>query len=192
TGDSAPLFPDSDELDDETTDGSVTFDLAELEATAGETSTFEDAPSDEFSTIDDETTEIVDPHKVAAQAASLDRQASPSDDEPEELGGSALIAFEEADLPSPAADLPSPASRKPQEIGASSLLALDEDDFDDVSGVDLPAPAADLPAPARPKAGLPAPARGEGLPSPLGRTEVGLPSPFASGNRDLPAPASTD
>src|SRR5690606_36102019 len=112
-------FVSSDE--GETTDGSVTFDLGELEALEG---------ASDFHDLENEATQVIDPNKVAARAVQLDSQVEndlPSpvvSAEPEELGGSALIALSADDLDdSDELDLPAPVSRAPiQEIGDSALI----------------------------------------------------------------------
>lgn len=116
-----------------TTDGSVTFDLAELEKMQGDVGGFED--------LEAEATAIVDPDKVALRAAQLDSQVDndlpvPIRSEPEELGGSALIALSDED--EEVADLPATRTRGAVELGGSALVDLsDEEDQ-----VDLPSPTA--------------------------------------------------
>ncbi len=136
-----------------TTDGSVTFDLAELEELNEDDSGFTD--------LESEATAIVDPDKVAARAAQLDSQVDnelpiPDRAEPEEIGGSALIDISES-VEEEIADLPAPMSRKPDELGDSALLDLQDDDPDEQ--VDLPSPASR---------------------SALDRTEIGLPAQTAA------------
>ena len=190
-------------------DGSVTFDLADLEAS-------EDEITHEFSDLSEEKTQLVDPKIVAANAAVLE-QSSRSDrsaNEPfaknfadefesvdlpspsirgkahliEELGDSALMTAEEmgldheteVDLPAPVADLPAPVTRKTEELGASALLDLDEDELSlDDDGVDLPTASAKLPS-------LDSNSGQSG--GAFARSAVGLPSPVGAG---LPLPAGT-
>lgn len=168
-------------------DGSVTFDLAELEA-------MDDADTieNEFSSLDEETTQVVDAGLVAANAAVLEQGAkeyenldlpSPSS-RVEELGDSALMSFEEmgleeedAGLPMPAADLPAPVSKLPAELSASALTDLDDDDFSEEE-LDLPMASAGLPATRQ---------------DAFAQTAVGLPSPLAdlpARAADLPTPAA--
>lgn len=175
-GAAAPPGGDSD--NDSTTDGSVTFDLDELERLEGGLEGFED--------LESETTAIVDRDQVEARAAQLDSQVdhdlpTPPQGEPEELGGSALIALDELGYEE-IADLPAPTSRGPVELSGSALIDLREEDQDEV---DLPSPAANFSG-GRTEIGLPVPATGRANLPDLFAQEAGLPVVTA----DMPIPST--
>ena len=151
------------------TEGSVTFDLEELETSQGTL-----APQD-FEAGDDEPTQIVEPLRADARAVALD-----------------MLADEDDQLPLPASPNRSLGGRgQPYSVESESF---EEDASGEETGPGLPLPAAgsaaqqntsrfdhgaDLPAPAHPsRADLPSP-RAD-LPSP----RADLPSPRA----DLPSP----
>ena len=158
-----------------TTDGSVTFDLAELERL--------DEDVDGFADLESEATAIVDPDQVAAHAARLDSQVDhdlplPLKNEPEELGGSALIALEDDEV----TDLPVRVSPRPEDLSESALLDLTEDEDEQI---DLPSRAANTSLSKR-ELGLPSPAHvRDDLPELLAE-EAGLPVVTAA----MPVPAA--
>ena len=185
-------------------DGSVTFDLAELEAMEA------DSPElDAFAGFQEETTKVVPPEKAAAQAAALDKKLiEPHDDLPvpvkeddfEELGDSALFSLDDAasltatrqggtpldaDLPVPLA--PHPSEEEAEELGDSSLFALEDEIGLPQTAASLPTPSVSLPVASAalpsPATALPSPATalpspGEKRTDPLGATMVGLPAPL--------------
>ncbi len=135
-------------------DGSVTFDLADLEAS-------EEEITHEFSDLNEEKTQLVDPKIVAANAAVLEQSSrsgrsagqpsakSFSDDSGHDFGSG--HDFESVDLPSPSTRGPNPLSRgkahQIEELGDSALMTMEEMGLDHDTEVDLPAPLSDLPAP---------------------------------------------
>jgi hypothetical protein len=174
-------FEQDDDPDEEVTEGSITFDLASLEAGDGLESDLAD--------LDEEPTQVYDSRRPRAGASpAVVRQLTHEPSQIEELGDSALFSLEEASDDSDA-DLPSPASaRGIDSLSAESILTeLDEyEDLPSVSGSDLqglddgsettavghPAPHHDLPA-RKEAAGLPMRKDAAGLP--MRKGAAGLP-----------------